>query len=87
MADTCEGRSYRSYFIHNLCGGQMRLRISHTVHDLGEDPDVLSGLAFDLYRFTDTLYTTLGIGEGSLFLCIGTARKDNVCHFCSLCQE
>ena len=65
----------------------MRLRIPHTVHDLGKDPDIFSGLAFDFNCFADTLYTTLCIGERSFFLRIGTTRKDNICHFCSLCQE
>ena len=78
MADSAVGRRHRSDLVHDLGRRKMRLRISHTVHDLREYPGIRLRLSRDRSSLADPLNTALRIGKRPLLLRIGDSRKNYI---------
>lgn len=64
MTDAGKGRGNRSNFVHDLSGREMRLRVAHPIHDIGEDIRV-GARSGDFHGFADALHAAFGVAEGS----------------------
>ena len=87
MRNTCKAWRQGCNLIHDLSGCQLWLRITHAVHDIDKDIGIKTCISSQVNCFTDSLYTTLGVGECTFFFCVAYARKDNISISCSFCHE
>ena len=78
MADAAVGGRERGHLVHDLGGGQLRLRVSHAVHDLGEDVGVQARALRPLHRAAHALDAALGVGERALLLGVAATRQHDV---------
>ena len=86
MADAGKGRGNRSNFVHDLSGREMRLRVAHPIHDIGEDIRV-GARSGDFHGFADALHAAFGVAEGAFFFGIAASREHNVGILCRFREE
>ena len=65
----------------------MRLRITHTVHQVNDDICIQSHIAVQLHCWAYSLHAALCIGKGTFFFRIADTGKDNVRILCRFCHE